>query len=821
MSDLGLVLVGPRANALDVTVDDDLPVLSVRAEAILPLEEDLESMVGYAASGTFHGPDSDRFELLDPDSVREETEMLWATAQVQSAGIAQTAAQWDRVLVVAWADEPALIPVVRALATLGRPTTVLVGGELAELPARALRRNHVVLADMIRHETLTAAIHNPDPAEVLDIALEAARHPPPRSTPRVKPVDVGPALDLAPTWCMPAMPASFHELVHVSMGHAAGLPQLTVDLAAWSAIRELVHGPPVDADMTEETGSRGRLPDGDVHAMVHQLLDEALGSIEFVGDQPLVEQISDALRPALRRVQELLEAVREVERGRLSAMRSFTAAGIHYTVQSLEAQLDSIRDNYPVEVSDELGTLLQGDRAVEGPVHITEWKRVFAGVPSCVVPNRQPGARTARRLVQDRFALFRAEFTAAVAERLDKLVKRARDPEAPPSTRELRMLRGRAERVSDALGDALQRLDERISLAADQCVRDDRFVRWACPDGDTLRRLLLNRIGSLPVGPALDKLATEALTRRRLGMSDDKDFEAYLRELARQVHGLADQARSDPGMVPTYEAVLLLLLQGRDPPVLRQAIARSASTEVELHLERPVEPALMNWLTATGMLVVVAPRLKTCAIYWQRHEHMSEPAADLERTICSEHRLGDLLLPPPDGDTVGSLVALIRSAVAVVAGITLGELSVDRREGVAVHEVRGRGLDLPPQTVLPHGALQVLARDEELLARLQRRIERRISLLALQPDARETVKKLVELASLGPSPTLAAQIGLMGARFEHLEQPIHALLQNHAEHAVAAMADCLDAMEIGRATLTPARRTLLDLQQLAPSGEAA
>ena len=56
-------------------------------------------------------------------------------------------------------------------------------------------------------------------------------------------------------------------------------------------------------------------------------------------------------------------------------------------------------------------------------------------------------------------------------------------------------------------------------------------------------------------------------------------------------------------------------------------------------------------------------------------------------------------------------------------------------------------------------------------------------------------------------------------RFEHLEKPIHALLQQHAERALSSMVDCLDALEIGRIALPPQRRALLDVQQLGPSGE--
>ena len=152
-----------------------------------------------------------------------------------------------------------------------------------------------------------------------------------------------------------------------------------------------------------------------------------------------------------------------------------------------------------------------------------------------------------------------------------------------------------------------ERLWKRVLDECELAVREDRIVRWTASEPHELANLLMARISSLPVTNDLERRATEILTRRPLGMADDRDFERYLQELTREAHALVTVVDE----VPSYETVLLLLLQGRDPPVLRQALATSQGTEVELLLQRPVEPALMNWLTATGMLVVVAPRLKT------------------------------------------------------------------------------------------------------------------------------------------------------------------------------------------------------------------
>lgn len=112
-------------------------------------------------------------------------------------------------------------------------------------------------------------LHNPSPEQVIEVAIDAARSPQQAAPSRARPVDVGQVLDLPPTWCMPASPVQFFQLVHVPMGHAAGLGRLAVDIAAWRALHELVHGPPVDmagASFASPEEARARLPQGDVQA---------------------------------------------------------------------------------------------------------------------------------------------------------------------------------------------------------------------------------------------------------------------------------------------------------------------------------------------------------------------------------------------------------------------------------------------------------------------------------------------------------------------------------------------------------------------------
>lgn len=815
------MLVGPRACRLRLDPSGDVAVVRVRAEEIVPVDDDLATMVGYAAEGTFHGADADRWRVLEGPALREETQLLWACAQVQAAGLGPATSGWDKVLVVGWTDEPGLVPAVRAVVEGERPVTVLLGGALdGEHPAGA-QSNRSVLAHLVRQGQIATVIWNPEPQEVLDVALDAARHPDPIRIPRGKPVDIGPLLELPGTWCVPAAPVHFFALVHVPMGYARRLPDLAVLVATWKALKDLVGGPPVDvagAGVRSADHARARLPDPAVHVRIERRLAEALEAVRLEGDEPLVEQIDRQLRPALAEVAEVVAAVAEVERARLRHLRAFSACGIHYTVQNLSARLDAIADAYPQSRLEEVRILLAGEGAPgdDGPeVHVTAWRRAFAGLPSRVAARGAPGWQLARSLVQQRLRLLRSELATGVARHLEVLVARALDPEAEPSSAELRALKDRAERVRDALADALEHLEQRIRIEADEAVRNDRFVRWAAGDGLTLFQHLATRLGSLDVSRRLDRLATDVLSRRALGMAEDRDYELWLQDLAREVHRLPLQG--EPG--PSYEQVLLLLLQGRDPPVLRQAIAQSQGAEVELHLERPVEPALMNWLTATGMLVVVAPRLKTCAIYWQRLEKLDVAVAERLRRGFTEHRTSDLLLPAVGGDELVHIVNLVRAAVYLLVGLAVGVLEVRRlREGLQVHLLAGRNVGLPTYVLLPHGALHVFAHDEELLVRLRARVEEGLAALARAPDAPETVRKLVELAALGPSSTLAAQIGLYGARFEHLEHAVNALLQRCANLAIASMAEALHSSELEPLVRAPRRRTLVDVAQLAPSG---
>ncbi len=817
--EIGVVLVGPSACRLRVGEGEEVPVLRVRTETITPLDEDLPAMVGYAAEGTFHGSDADRWRMLDGPHLKTETGVLWACAQVQAAGLHQATLGWEKVLLVAWADEAALVPAARALVEGERPLTILLGGPLEdavdEPPRATVQSVASVLAHMVRQGQVTTVIWNPDPRDVIDVALDAARHPDPIKVPRAKPLDIGPMLEQPSTWCVPASPVHFFALVHVPMGHARSLPDLAVLVATWKAMKDAIGGPPVDVGAAR-TDDRPRIVDPQLHVKVEENVRRALDQVRFEGEELLVEQIDLLLRPVLSDLEEKLGHVAEVERNRLRHLRSFTACGVHYTVQSLAARLDAISDPYPVDRLEAIGRLVSGEAGVVvgDRVHVTAWRTAFAGLPSRVTRPGTPGWAVARQLVKERFQQLRAELAAGISRHLEVLVRRALDPEAEPSTDELRGLLDRAERLRTTLSDAMEHLEQRIRAEAEEAIRNDRFVRWSAGDANTLFQQLLQRVPTMTFCAPIDRQVVETLSRRAFGMADERDFNRYLAEVAREVHDLPDRCER-----PSYEAVLLALLQGRDPPVLRQAIAQSQGAEVELHLERPVEPALMNWLTATGMLVVVAPRLKTCAIYWQRLERLDDDVRQRLRRATTEHRMSDLVLPKAAGDEAVDLANMVKAATYLLVGLVLGVLGTRRQqEGVQVHVLYGRDLGLPELVLLPHGGLHLLATDPDLLQRLRTRIEERLGALHLEPSAQEIVRKLVELASLGPSSTLAAQVGLFGARFEHLEQPVHALLQRHANLAVAAMTDVLHGSELEHLARPPRKRTLVDVQQLSPAG---
>lgn len=819
MAEIGVVLVGPSACALAAEVEAGVPVVSVRPDDIVPMPEDLAQMVPFAASRTFEGADADRWRLIPDAALEGRTHVLWAATEAGSVGLEEATAGWEKVLVVGWLDEPAVVPAVRALTGRDRAITVLLGGTEGVVDPVGVQSNQVVLAELVRQGLIATVVCNPVPRDILDVALDAARTPEPLKVQRARPVDIGPLLGLPSTWCMPSPPVHFFRLVHVPMGHARRLPEAAVYVAAYKVLRELLEGPPRDVEgarflSPEEV--RARVPPRATAQQLGERATELLGRVRFEGTRPLVDAIEQALRPVLAEVDGIRKAILDSERLRLQHQRAFTAVGIDYTVQALSARLDAIQEPYPYERLYQLDRLVTGEpqEARHAHAHLTAWRHTFAGLSSQVAARGTPGRSVAREVVVDRFNLFRGEYGAALTRCLDVLLRRAHDEDAAPMAEDLRVLRDRALRVREALVELREQLWGRVLRECEMAVRDDRLVRWAAPTAEDLAKLLVARVGSLAACDTVERSTREALMRRPLGMADDRDFDRYLTELTREAHGVVGAL----GDGPSYEEVLLLLLEGRDPPVLRQALAQAQGEEVELHLERPLEPELMNWLTATGMLVVVAPRLKTCAIYWQRIEQMSHRGGQGARGFSSEHLLGDLLLPLPEGDTAESLVALARAASYALCGFALGVLRPRRHDGLEVLDVTCPSVPQLGRQVLPYGVVHALASDAASLDGLIGAVHRALASLTLRPDATETLRKLLELAALGPSPSLGAQIGIIGPRFEHLEVPIQALLQRLAHMGLTTMLDALHTSELGQVAKAPRRRSVSDVLQLAPLG---
>ncbi len=244
MVEVGILTVGRAAGELPLE-RAGVPVERVASEQVLPLETDLPSLLGELAPALFDGPNAGRWVHLQPPTL-ERTGMVWATSQVATDEPARRVYGWSRILVVAWAGEDALIPTLRSLPS--SPTmTVLLGGRPPH-DDPDVRRNLVVLADLCRQGRVSAILHSPDPAGVLDVALDAARNPTVLDYPRPVAVDVGKACGFGSFPIYPEPEVPLFGLVHVPLGSARQLGVLVRDLAARDALHGLLHGPPVDVD---------------------------------------------------------------------------------------------------------------------------------------------------------------------------------------------------------------------------------------------------------------------------------------------------------------------------------------------------------------------------------------------------------------------------------------------------------------------------------------------------------------------------------------------------------------------------------------------
>ncbi len=767
-----------------------------------------------SAAGLFDGPDADRWRLVPTRSLSERTEMLWAASQASSADVESVTDPWESVLVVAWAESAALIHVVRLIGD--KPVTVLLGGR-ARADDPSVRRNHIVLADMLRTGRVTAVIHVPDPDNVLAVAADAARDPVVQDFPRRKAVDVGTHLGIGPSWAIPAVPVSVQRLVHVPLGRATQLPQLIVDIAAFQSLKKVSGGPPVDVEgvsVRDLDALREQLPHDldSVFETTRQRVLNALDSVEFVGEEPLVDQITQVLRPIAADIRHLVQIADEIESNRILRLKAFGAAGVGYTAQRLRAQLDDLSDQDARWRNIDLVALVTGELEPLGPgVSLLSWRRAFAGVPSYIVRRNSPGWAVAREMVRDRFAAFKSEFATSVAQAIEARMRAAVDPSSPLPRQVVQSLYERAVNIRDALQEVLVTLNGRVLAGCEIALRQDGLLRWVESEPGRLRSLLEGLAGRYAVMSELERAATVSLTRRPLGMANAVDFEAYRVELVDAMQGLSRAASA----VPTYADVLEALLADRNPENLRAHLTNAQGMDPVLSLQRNTPKALMAWFQRTGMRIEVRSA-EPCAIYWADADDLSSPLGENRRVGTDEHMLADLVLPPPEGDTPQSLAALAESVVVLVTGLIVGELSVSGEEGIRALAVRGGGL--PPLTMLPYGAIHHLAVQSGLRADLSARVSARLDTLARAPDSGEALLKLVELSALGPSARVRAQLGLDHPRFKHLLPAIGTMMERNARRAVVAMLDHMRAEEVAAISDPPTRHAIVDVLQLSPLG---
>ncbi len=820
MADVGVVLVGPTAGRMDTT-GWSLPTVPVRPTAVPPPEVTHEQVVA-AAESAFTGADADRFRQVDVAEVKLGLDLstLWAAAAVHEIDLS-ILADWKAVLVVGWVDEPALVPLVRRLKaeSRGERLGVLLGGRPSALEAGRVQACHTALADLVRTGAVARVFTAEEPGPLVEVAAERLRGASPSSPPAPVELRVGEWLDLEMPPLLGAAPIAFEALVRLDVGRATGLPRLVSLVAVHDVLAELLAAddpglavPPPMAS-SSAPASLPEPPDPAIVQGIRERLEEALAEVEFRGSELLVHQLSRRLRPIAKEIEEVLGAVTAVERARLSSLREFSAAGIEGTVRRLERTLQEVGQSFPSERLRGLALLLEGQSEgldeEEEEIPLTAWRRVFGGLPSGVQASGTPGRRLARRLVRERFEDFRQLFAASAAEHLEALVDRARQVDAPPSTVEIRLLQQRALRVGEAVRSVLGVNRDRISAEAVAAWRTDALVRWCVPDPEDIYELLRAQYAGLPAMDRLREELTSLLRTPRVGEVEDRAFEPLVRDLMAEVAGLPERHTE-----VAYDDVLLRLLGDADPKALRGAWIDDPSRPVQLRWPEAPSPELASWLARTDLELVVVPGSGTAVVYHLPDPKLGLPDGPRRRAALVEHRLADLTLPPPRGDTVASLVGLAKSSTEVLVGLATGTLQLTGGGPAAVWQVRGTALPVP--RLLPYEAVYALAHDHDGLARLTALNDEALAQLAQQPRAAEVVQRLVELSTLGPSASIRASLGLAGRLEPLVDGPLRTLLQARARAAVSAMVDAAPSSELEAWTQEPAERVLLDLRQLVP-----
>lgn len=771
MAEVGVVLVG---SDLPSWTTDRVPVR--RIDATPPRRAPPASARDVAARALFDGADADRWHAV-PAEGRSDGALLWVVQAVQTHSFESWMPNVERVLVVGWVDELALVPTIRQI---GLPCCVMLLGHPAHRDLARVQATHAVLAQLVRDRQVsrvwTVTERVPQLSVWVPIAITLSEHASAAEVGAPVELDPGPWLELPSVPLFGAPPVPFDGLTRVELGRTGSLGRAALLASAHDVLRQLCDAEPGFRPTTELPPHD--LPDLGAADRIGDEIRRALAQVQLRGTEPLVDQLEHALRPVAAQVDRVCEAITAAERARLAGLQTFPAYGIFRTVEGLREALAGIAQLYPAEHLRGLALLLDGtpDSLEDSDqVHVNAWRRAFAGLPSGVFPRGAPGARLARRLVRERFAQFRTSFAAEVSAHVHALLTRARDPDAPASSVELGLLLQRAERVQDAVLLVCTNLRDRAHADAEAAMREDPVSRSVSRDpGQLVDALRGNRAGA----SALRARFTDVLRGFRVGPLQSAPFEDRLRALVAALHEVPDQV-PPPSYGQTAGAIV------GDTQARRFATVVGGGGVGEVHVGADLADAdeLVAWLATAGFPSRRVPTPFSTVIVWRPYAGRRGPAPG--RRATTEHRLKDLLLPDPGGDSVAWLIALARSITVVLAAVAVGQLRLRPLGGGNAWQVDGAGLEDPVPPVLPVDLVVRLAHREGARDALERAVVGRLDALATAQHAAVPVGRLLDLVRRGVPPRMRAQLGFEDRYARVLDTLVPPLLSRLLEPVAA------------------------------------
>ncbi|MBX2797399.1 MAG: hypothetical protein KTR31_07025 [Myxococcales bacterium] len=763
-----------------------------------------EPVSGVLAVG--HAGEESSSRVLVPQPWPHRVPLVWTGSPGDELPLL-TAARWSHALVVGHVDDPLLVRVLRRISAQGTSVSVLLGGEPQQVHPGHAHATHAVVADLVRRDAVQGVWTHPRPGEVLELVLEIASAHPAHRVPSADRVDLGPLLSLRQTWCKPAAPVHFREIVGVRLGRAEMLPWV----AAWVCVHDVVgalvamHSAPPSSD----PGPPTPLPAHRTVAAVGERLRRALGALVLQGGDPLVDQIAELIQPILDEVQAMRTTCSQVERSRMARLGLFDAVGITGTVRRLRRLQAAVAAETGARSAGILAHLVAGTSESDGSagsVPFTAWRQAFAGLASdgrALAAARDPVVLTA---LTEQVAVFRRDFPAAVQRHLEVVWGRAHDPDAAPDPALVASLVSRADAVEVALRSTLDRWAEHARRLADDVLGEDRLVQWVAGDAQTLVALLRQGIAADAVHGARDR-ALSALKEIR-GPEDVDEAVAELRQVADEL------ARAF-----VHDDLLEGLVRGCDATGLRDALVGGGDAVV-LRVAQPLSQPLVAWLRAGGIEVRVASTQFTAAeqlsdaLAWVQRQaaHAPSRAGHRNRSAATEHQLADLALPDAAGQSADDLAAVVLAAECLLAGLVLGLVQARSASSEASHtpehgvwELQGLEVGWRGAVLLPHDGIHLLATEPSVRSRLEQRVSTAIDGLCRHPEGPRMAERLVELAALGPGPRLAAEIGLDAPVYVQLQRPLQDRLKTLADRAVASLVDCTHSSRLRRISRAPTR----------------